>query len=187
MQATALPTFAPDEYAPEILDWSGGYFDWETEGKRQWYSAIQTLDTDVVLPTADHPVVRGVKPFKMKEEFYYNLRFHPGDAALTPLLAVPALQGREPDGRVVAWARQRRDGGRGFGTTCGHFYDNWRNDSFRRMILNALCWTAKVEVPAEGVTARFFERDEIVAALAGGWIWARSWRWTGESVARGFR
>jgi hypothetical protein len=33
-------TFAPDSYAPQILEWSGGYFDWETDGQRKWYSAI---------------------------------------------------------------------------------------------------------------------------------------------------
>ncbi|MFM7843970.1 MAG: ThuA domain-containing protein, partial [Planctomycetota bacterium] len=125
-----------------------------------------TLDAPVELPTADHPVCRGVRPFQMKEEFYYNLRFHPGDTALKPLLRVPALAGREPDGRVVAWARERRDGGRGFGTTCGHFYDNWRHADFRKFILNAICWTAQVEVPAEGVQARYYDRDEITQALS---------------------
>lgn len=160
-------TFAPDKYARQILDWSGGYFDWETDGKRQWYSAIRTLDTDVRLATPEHPVASGVKPFKLREEFYYNLRFGDGDQGFKPLLSVPALGGREPDGNVVAWARERADGGRGFGTTCGHFYDNWRNDDFRRLILNAIAWTAKVEVPKEGVAARYYERDEIVAALDG--------------------
>ncbi len=88
-----------------------------------------------------------------------DLRFPPGDAALVPLLAVPALKGREPDGNVVAWARQREDGGRGFGTTCGHFYDNWQHADFRKLVLNGLVWSAGVEVPASGVEARYFERD----------------------------
>ncbi|MFM8222081.1 MAG: hypothetical protein ACKOJF_24475, partial [Planctomycetaceae bacterium] len=26
-------TFAPDNLAPQVLDWTGGYFDWETDGK----------------------------------------------------------------------------------------------------------------------------------------------------------
>ena len=68
-------TFAPDKFADDILNWSGGYFDWETDGRRQWYSAIKTLEADVQLGTPDHPVLRGVKPFKMREEFYYNIRF----------------------------------------------------------------------------------------------------------------
>lgn len=158
-------TFAPDQYAEQMLTWSGGYFDWETDGKRQWYSAIQTTEAEVKLGTPDHPVLRGVKPFKMKEEFYYNIRFKPKDDSLRPLWIVPALKGREPDGRIVAWARERDDGGRGFGTTCGHFYDNWKHDDFRQMILNAIAWTAKVDVPTGGVESRFFTHDEIRKAL----------------------
>ncbi|HVW02769.1 MAG TPA: ThuA domain-containing protein, partial [Planctomycetaceae bacterium] len=160
-------TFAPDKYADRILNWTGGYFDWETDGKRQWYSAITTKDAEVQLGSPDHPVSRGLTPFKMKEEFYYNIRFDPNDKALRPIWIVPDLPGREPDGRVVAWARERADGGRGFGTTCGHFYENWQHENFRRAILNALAWTAKVGVPAGGVTARYYTHAEITAALAG--------------------
>ncbi len=158
-------TFAPEQFGPQMLRWNGAYFGWEKDGKRDWYSAITTTEADVALPTPTHPATRGVKPFRMREEFYYNLRFAPGDAALVPLLAVPALHGREPDGNVVAWARQRDDGGRGFGTTCGHFYDNWQNADFRKLVLNGLVWSAGIDVPAGGVDARYFERDEVMAAL----------------------
>lgn len=119
------------------------------------------------LGTPDHSIARGVQPFTMKEEFYYNLRFKPKDESLKPIWVVPALNGREPDGRIVAWARERPEGGRGFGTTAGHFYDNWKHASFRKLLLNALVWTAKVEVPADGVEAKFYERDEITKRLAG--------------------
>ena len=159
-------TFTPDALAPQILDWTGGYFDWETDGKPQWYSAITTADAHVEFGAPEHAVSRGVKPFQLREEFYYNLRFDPADKALVPLLRVPALRGREPDGNVVAWARERANGGRGFGTTCGHFYDNWKNADFRRLILNAIAWCAHVEVPATGVEAAFHEHDEIMAELA---------------------
>ena len=160
-------TFAPDQYARQILDWSGGYFDWETDGRRDWYSAIQTLEAEVQPATEGHPVLRGVEPFRMKEEFYFNIRFRPDDQALKPILTVPALPGREPDGRVVAWARERPHGGRGFGTTCGHFYENWKNDPFRRTVLNAIVWTAGAEVPEGGVESRFYTHEEITAALDG--------------------
>jgi type 1 glutamine amidotransferase len=160
-------TFAPDAFAKEILDWSGGYFDWETDGKRKWYSAITTKAADVVPATPGHPILRGVGRFSLREEFYYNIRFKPSDRALVPIWTVPALHGRIEKGNVVAWARERADGGRGFGTTCGHFYDNWKHDNFRRMILNAIVWAAKVDVPASGVAARFYTHAEITAALAG--------------------
>lgn len=163
-------TFAPDEYAKQICEWSGGYFDWETDGERKWFSAIKTQETDVLPASPDHVVMRGVNQFRMREEFYYNIRFAlEGEEirGLAPLWKVPTLEGREPDGGVVAWAKQRADGGRGFGTTCGHFYDNWRHADFRKLILNAIAWTAKVEVPLDGVASRYFTHAEITKALAG--------------------
>ncbi len=159
-------TFAPEVYRDQILRWSGGYFQWETDGERKWYSAIKVLDTELSLPSPRHAISRGVKPFRMKEEFYYNLRFSASDKSLSPLLAVPALSGREPDGRCVAWAREREDGGRGFGTTCGHFYDNWKNDDFRKLVLNALVWSAHIEVPELGIESTYREHDEISAHLS---------------------
>ena len=155
-------TFAPDQYAQQCFEWTGGYFDWEENGKRQWYSAITTLDNaDVQLASPEHPISHGVKPFKMKEEFYYNIRFNEGDKSLTPLLTVPALKGRPDNGNTVAWCRERSNKGRGFATTCGHFYDNWKNNDFRRLVLNGLAWTAHVEVPKEGVESNFPMREEI--------------------------
>jgi hypothetical protein len=51
----------------------------------------------------------------------------------------------------MMWAIERKDGGRGFGFTGGHFHDNWGNDNVRKAVLNALLWVTKVEVPEQGV------------------------------------
>ena len=157
--------FAPEQYAEHVLRWVGGYFKWETDGKRQWSSAIKTLDAEVKPLAVDHPVLRGVKPFRMKEEFYYNLRFAADDGATAKVLSVADLKSEKPDGNVVAWARQRpggEGGGRGFGSTCGHFYANWENADFRRTVLNAIVWTAGAEVPKEGVEAKYIPREKLV-------------------------
>lgn len=162
-------TFAPDKYAKQICEWSGGYFDWETDGERKWYSAIQTKDTEVLPASEKHPVLNGVSPFKMREEFYFNIRFAPeGDdvTGLTPIWRVPILPGREGNGNVVAWARERANGGRGFGTTCGHFYDNWKHENFRKVMLNAIAWTARCAVPSNGVEARYYSHLEITKAIS---------------------
>ena len=45
--------------------------------------------------------------------------------------------------QTVAWAVERKDGGRGFGFTGGHFFANWYVPEFRKMVLNAIVWTAK--------------------------------------------
>jgi type 1 glutamine amidotransferase len=163
-------TFAPEKYGPRVLEWNGGYFQWETDGKRKWYSAIKTLKTEVKVASAAHPIGRGVaERFAFADEFYYRLRFRENDARRTPILRVPALGGT-PDEHTVAWAVERKDGGRGFGTTAGHSYAGWQDADFRKLMLNAIVWSAKVEVPAGGVESKYFSHDEIrrlVGAPAG--------------------
>jgi type 1 glutamine amidotransferase len=149
-------TFNPSRVHDQITEWVGGYFDYEKgTAANKWFSAIQTWDANVTLGNAEHSVARGVKPFTAREEFYYNLRFRDGDDRVQPIwLTKPPGQQKD---QVVAWAVQRKDGGRGFGTTGGHFFQNWWDDDFRRTILNAIVWTAGVEVPAGGVVSTMEE------------------------------
>ena len=48
---------------------------------------------------------------------------------------------------------QRPDGGRGFGFTGGHWHRNWANENFRKLVLNAIAWTAKAVIPADGISS----------------------------------
>ena len=109
-----------------------------------------------------HPITRGVKPFKIKDEWYFHMRFRSDNMGkLIPILSDDGAEGnhearrRRPaatrrfagcgGGQVqhVAWAYQREDGGRGFGFTGGHNHLNWGNDDFRKTVLNAILWVAK--------------------------------------------
>lgn len=143
-------TFNPSRVHEQITEWVGGYFDYEKgPAANKWFSAIQTWEGPVTLGTPEHPISRGVKPFNLREEFYYNIRFREQDARVKPIILT-----RPPGGKqdfAVGWAVERKDGGRGFGFTGGHFYSNWWQPDFRRMVLNAIVWTAKVDVPAGGV------------------------------------
>ena len=71
------------------------------------------------------------------------------------------LERKEP--QHVAWVATRSGGGRGFGFTGGHFHRNWKNDNFRRMVLNAIVWIAGGEVPAGGVASRTPDDKEMDA------------------------
>ena len=51
----------------------------------------------------------------------------------------------------------RPDGGRGFGFTGAHFHNNWANDDFRKLVLNAILWVAKADVPKGGVKSQVTE------------------------------
>jgi hypothetical protein len=133
--------------APKMLAWIGGYYNFESRE-----SSNRMSRTPVVYSPASpgHAVSRGWKRLTLPHnETYFKLWFAKG--------AVPILSGalvkapKDPSENVVAWALQRAHGGRGFGYSGGHFYDNWLNDDLRKMILNAIVWTAKIEVPKEGV------------------------------------
>src|SRR5256885_7167668 len=54
----------------------------------------------------------------------------------------------------MAWAFERADGGRSFGFTGGHVHNNWANEDYRRLMVNAILWSAKIDVPAEGAKVR---------------------------------
>ncbi len=91
----------------------------------------------------DHPISRGWEEFEIHDEYYLNPTIA---EKATPLLQVMALD--KPV--VVGWAYERENGGRAFGTTLGHYYRNFQQRAFRRMIVNAILWSAKVEVPQDG-------------------------------------
>jgi hypothetical protein len=63
--------------------------------------------------------------------------------------------------QVMAWAYDRPDGGRGFGFTGYHKHDNLANDNFRTLLLNAVAWVSKLEVPASGVSSKTLSRDDL--------------------------
>lgn len=164
---------APKEKAgKQLLDWTGGYFEAFWSVNPTWTARFDKFP--------EHPITRGVKPFEILDEWYYHMRFRENMEGVTPILsAVPPDSTRErPDGphsgnptvrsrkgmaEHLAWARQRPDGGRGFGFTGGHFHYNWANDSFRTVVLNAIIWVAGLDVPAGGVRSKTPTLEELEA------------------------
>ncbi len=167
--AIHFTTFMDDKKGVQILEWGGGYFDWQDDaGDPNWYSDIKTITTRVTSESlARHPISNGVEPVDLKEEFYYNIRFRENDPRLIPILSIGDLETTQENGQVVAWAVERDNGGRGFSTTMGHYYDNWKNDNFRKLMLNGLVWAAGGVVPEGGVQSRFYEDAEVTKVLYG--------------------
>jgi len=148
----------------EFLNWIGGAFEINWSVNPIWTADFKSLP--------DHPITRGVKPFKLRDEWYFHMRFREGMKDVTPILtAVPdSSTTNRNDGphegnpvvrelvargepQAVAWALVRADGGRGFGLTGGHYHRNWGDDNLRKLVLNAILWTAKIEVPRDGVAS----------------------------------
>ncbi len=141
-----------DKGGKELMDWIGGYYETGYSINPHWMADFKSIPK--------HPVTNGVTPFKLQDEWYYCMRFRDGMKGVMPLLqAIPPDNTRATEetkkhpGRseVVSWAVEREDGGRGFGFTGGHFHVLWKDENFRRIILNAALWTAGAEVPAQGV------------------------------------
>jgi hypothetical protein len=106
------------------------------------------------------------------------MRFRKGMEGVTPILSdvAPDSTMSRPDGhhsgnpavresvknkekQHVAWAAERPDGGRGFGFTGGHFHQGWANNDQRKLVLNAILWTAKAKIPVDGVASTVTEQD----------------------------
>ncbi len=163
-----------DKGGPEFMEWIGGYYESAYSTNPHWEANFNNLPA--------HPIMRGVKPFKATDEWYYNIRFRPDTNSVTALLVgkpsdetrqgasssprgpyphIVAASGRS---EILSWCVERPDGGRGFGFTGGHSHTNWGNEDFRRFVLNALLWTAKAEVPANGVQSTV-TAEELAANL----------------------
>ena len=106
----------------------------------------------------DHPVFRGVTPFKIDDGWLYQLRFAPGMKGVTPLLRTAPPKsppGKEAsDSAIVAWAYERPADvgkpGRAFVFTGGHLHASFAEEGYRRFLVNGILWSAGVEVPASG-------------------------------------
>jgi len=160
-----------DKGGPEALNWLGGYFEINWSVNPTWTAEYKELP--------NHPICNGVKPFTTNDEWYFHMRFRNEDPGkLTPILSALAPQNTvsRNDGthsgnptvraevaagkpQTTAWAYERPNGGRGFGFTGGHFHTGWGNDDQRKLVLNAILWTARVEVPSTGVASHITEED----------------------------
>ena len=93
-----------------------------------------------------HPIATALEPLRVRDEFYFRLKFAPAPAVVQPVMTVP-IEGRE---ETVAWAWQRPDGGRSAGFSGLHFHENWRESTYRRLVVQSVLWSLKLPIPSEG-------------------------------------
>jgi hypothetical protein len=162
---------------PELLEWIGGYYEdhfsvnpmWSPDYQKfpehpitrgvkpfsnrdEWYfnirfrpAALKNGDASLDgatrrWPVGLTPILVATPPDEVRKGNYVYPR--------GPYQHVIDASGRE---EALMWAYERPEGGRGFGFTGGHTHANWGNDSQRKVLLNALLWIAKAEVPKNGV------------------------------------
>ena len=155
--AVEVPKGEPGD---NFVRWMGGYFETFWSVNPHWTADFKEIPK--------HAITRGVKPFTTNDEWYYHMRFHENMEGVTPILtAIPPestragkddahggnqfVRERKGQPEHVAWAFERADGGRGFGVTGSHVHWNWGQDDYRKLILNAIAWSAKIEIPENGI------------------------------------
>ena len=146
-----------------MLKAMGGYFETHWSVNPHWTAVFKTLP--------EHPITRGVRPFVQEDEWYFHMRFQPNMKGVSPILSAhpPKSTMQRKDGphsnnphvrksmaageiQHIGWAYERPNGkGRGFGTTGAHYHHTWSEDNWRTLMLNAIAWTAGVEVHKKGV------------------------------------
>jgi type 1 glutamine amidotransferase len=152
--------------------WNGGFYETLWSVNPMWKPSFGKFP--------NHPVTRGVKPFATHDEWYFNMRWTPDATAkgrITPILVAtpadevrkgPYVSPRGPYDHIIAdsgkaetmmWVYERPDGGRSFGFTGGHTHANWGDPNQRKVMLNAVLWIAKADVPKGGVEDKITEAD----------------------------
>jgi putative membrane-bound dehydrogenase-like protein len=163
----------PAEGEKYYRPWIGGAFETGYSVNPHWVADLKAFP--------NHPVSNGVGSLvEAYDEFYYNMRFIPERSKVLDL--VTATPNRErmkkyinlwneygvnglDKPQTLMWGIERKDGGRGVGFTGGHYHRNWSIDNFRKIVLNAVVWTAGLDVPKEGVPSKPLSEDDLNANL----------------------
>jgi type 1 glutamine amidotransferase len=154
-----------------FLKWIGGYFEANWSINPHWTATFSQLP--------QNPVTQGVHPFTTNDEWYYHMRFRDEMKDVSPILSAvptPGLRGSDaahngtPEihdekgvPQHVLWTATRDHDGRGFGCTGAHYHWNWASDDFRKTVLNAIVWTAHIDVPKDGVPSKTPTFEELLA------------------------
>ncbi|MDZ4286569.1 MAG: ThuA domain-containing protein [Prosthecobacter sp.] len=140
----------PPEKAADFKHWFGAAFQGDIGCRGHWDVKFETIP--------DHLVTRGLTPFALvKDGWLYNLHF--ADQGVTPVLtcAMPDSSRKTDDAKAhagraetVAWTYERPNGGRSFGFTGCDLHANWAEANQRKLVLNGILWSAKLDVPKNG-------------------------------------
>jgi hypothetical protein len=160
------------EAGDNYLKWMGGFYETKWSVNPWWTPEFE--------PKSAHPTARGLKPFHLRDEWYFHMRFVERLKGVTPILSAVAptnIVGKETSDRGgnpavfeavsqgkpqhMAWAFERVGGGRGFGFTGMHLHANHANDSFRTCLVNGAAWVAGLEIPDQGVPSTTPSEDDL--------------------------
>jgi type 1 glutamine amidotransferase len=121
--------------ATSFQHWLGGRYESGTSANSTWSGHF--------VPSSSHPVARGLAAFDLEDEVYTQLLL---DTDVKPVLTATGPRGTP---EVVAWAVESGTR-RAFGFSGGHSHARYADENLRRLVVNAILWTAHVDVPTGG-------------------------------------
>ena len=137
----------------KFLEWMGGFCDLHWSVNPHWVPKFKAQK---------HEIWNGVTPILTDVPPASTLKRPDGARSGNPTVRKAVANG---ESQHVAWTYERADGGRGFGFTGGHVHMNWQHDDNRKLMLNAILWTAKVKIPKAGVPSKTPTKEEMHANL----------------------
>lgn len=161
---------------PSLKNWTGAVYQDQYSANPFW-----TLNSQL----QNHPINNGVKNYSSYDEWYMRMSFEDRvqigyEQADQTDTCYCVMHGTEEDFKTakgnrtknlpktlsasdltVFWAKELTSGSRGAAVTGAHFHKNWANDEFRKQVLNAIVWCAKLPVPKAGVNSPAITEKEI--------------------------
>jgi len=131
-----------------------------------------------------HEISRGVNPFSIEDEYYFNIRFNNRkDQKLIPIATAvppdstrmrkfgahtgnPYIRVNKGKSEILLWAVKNPNGTRGFGYAGGHSIWAWANKDFRKLMLNAAAWISNIDIPEGGLESANINFDKIASQIA---------------------
>ena len=151
----------PAAQAQEFKSWLGGVWQADIGCRGHWDMSFGQPNT--------HAITANTTGFDApKDGWLFNLHFAPEH--VTPILTgtVPDNVRKTPDAQshkgrkeVIAWTYAPPGKARAFGFTGADLHSSWRIPSQRQLVVNAILWTAGLEVPSSGAPIALDESDYV--------------------------
>ncbi len=111
------------------------------------YGHLSSTDVAINPAVAQHPILKGVEPKWHVRSWLYHVvpQYPPADATLL-LMGTAVDPDKAAKVNPVAWTWKNKYGGRAFYTSMGH-PDDFKVESFQRMLVNAVFWGLDQPVP----------------------------------------
>jgi type 1 glutamine amidotransferase len=120
---------------------------WGGKAAHTHYGHNSSTDVNVIPEQAKNPLLKGVEPsFHVRSWLYRVLPDYPVKGSTWLLMGKAVDPDKAATDNPVAWTGTNSFGGKVFMTTLGH-PDDFRQESFQRLVINAIHWGAGKKIP----------------------------------------